>query len=132
MSMFQSLKHNFKELILILWIMIPEHANKYGNIMLINVMKFDRLILKKVCTNLPKKIFFSAYFWPPQAWNPASVPVIKPKGCLTTITNGLFDPNTSYFPNKLQNLILTPRAILTLQELQLNRYSPFLFYKGSV
>ena len=45
----------------------PEHANKYGNIMLINVMKFDRLILKRVCTNLPKKFFFSAYFWPPQA-----------------------------------------------------------------
>ena len=41
--MFQSLKHNFKELILIIWIMIPEHANKYGNIMLINVMKFDGL-----------------------------------------------------------------------------------------
>ena len=26
-------QHNFKESILILWIMIPEHANKYGNIM---------------------------------------------------------------------------------------------------
>ena len=62
--MFQSLKHNFKELILILWIMISEHASKYGNIMLINVMKFDRLILKKVRTNL-QKFFFSAYFRPP-------------------------------------------------------------------
>ena len=47
-----SLKHNFKKLILILWIMIREHANKYGNIMLINVMKFDVLTLKIVHTNL--------------------------------------------------------------------------------
>ena len=62
--MFQSLKHNFKELILILWIMIPEHANKYGNIMLINVMKFDGLTLKKVRTNL-LKFFFSLIFSPP-------------------------------------------------------------------
>ena len=30
----------------------PEHANKYGNIMLINVIKFDGLTLKKVRTNL--------------------------------------------------------------------------------
>ena len=47
-----SLKHNFKKLILILWIMIPEHANKYGNIMLINVMKFNGFTLKMVRTNL--------------------------------------------------------------------------------
>ena len=52
MWMFQSVKHNFKELTLILWIMIPEHTNKYGNIMLINVMKFDGLTLEKVRTNL--------------------------------------------------------------------------------
>ena len=31
--------------------MIPEHANKYENIMLINVMKFDGLTLKMVRTN---------------------------------------------------------------------------------
>ena len=60
----QTLKHNFKELILILWIMTPEHANKYENIMLINVMKFDELTLKKVRTNLPKKIF-PLIFGPP-------------------------------------------------------------------
>ena len=47
-----SLKHNFKKLILVLWIMILEHAQKYGNIMLINVMKFDGLTLKMVRTNL--------------------------------------------------------------------------------
>ena len=47
-----SLKHNFKKLIFILWIMIWEHANKYENIMLINVMKFDVLTLKIVHTNL--------------------------------------------------------------------------------
>ena len=41
-----SLKHNFKKLILILWIMIPEYANKYENIMLINVMKFDGAYIK--------------------------------------------------------------------------------------
>ena len=61
----QTLKHNFKELILILWIMTPEHANKYENIMLINVMKFDELTLKKVRTNLPK-FFFPLIFGPPQ------------------------------------------------------------------
>ena len=60
----QTLKHNFKELILILWIMTPEHANKYENIMLINVMKFDELTLKKVRTNLPKKNF-PLIFGPP-------------------------------------------------------------------
>ena len=49
-----SLKHNFKKLILIFWIMISEHANKYENIMLINVMKFDGLTLKIVRTNLMK------------------------------------------------------------------------------
>ena len=61
----QTLKHNFKELILILWIMTLEHVNKYENIMLINVMKFDELTLKKVHTNLPKK-FFPLIFGPPQ------------------------------------------------------------------
>ena len=42
----------FQKVILILWIMIPEHVKKYGNIMLINVMTFDRLTLKMVHTNL--------------------------------------------------------------------------------
>ena len=39
-------KQNFKKLILILWIMIPECINKYGNITLINMMTFDGLTLK--------------------------------------------------------------------------------------
>jgi len=39
-------KQNFKKLILILWIMIPECINKYGNIILINMMTFDGLTLK--------------------------------------------------------------------------------------
>ena len=60
----QTLKHNFKELILILWIMTPEHANKYENIMLINVMKFDELTLKKVRTNLPNFFFLRLFSAP--------------------------------------------------------------------
>ena len=35
--------------------MIPEHVNKYENIMLINVMKFDGLTLKMVRTNQSRK-----------------------------------------------------------------------------
>ena len=45
----------FQKLILMLWIMILGHANKYGNIMLINVMKFDRFTLKMVRTNLVQR-----------------------------------------------------------------------------
>ena len=46
------LKQNFEKLILACWSVIPDCVHKYQIIMLINVMKFNQLILRLVHTNL--------------------------------------------------------------------------------
>ena len=46
------LNQNFKKLILVCWSGVPYCVNKYGIIMLINVMKFDELTITMVFSNL--------------------------------------------------------------------------------